>query len=74
MPLYRSSYIAMLETLMKQDMVKPMINLDKESLIGMNLILPDDLMAIVGAQVDTQKFANFLLEGHLEILKEALMI
>ena len=64
----------MLGTMLKQDMVKPMINLDKETLVNMNLILPDDLMAIVGAQVDTKAFANFLLDGHLEIIERALMI
>ncbi|MBR6126133.1 hypothetical protein IKQ21_00445, partial [bacterium] len=68
------TYINMLSTMMKQDMVKPMIALEKETLIKMNSILPDDLMAIVGAQVDTKKFAQFLLDGHLEILKEAMMI
>ena len=64
----------MLGTMMKQDMVKPMINLEKETLVSINSLLPDDLMAIVGAQVDTKMFANFLLDGHLELLEEALMI
>ena len=68
------TYINMLSTLMKQDMVKPMVALQKETLIGMNSLLPDDLMAIVCAQVDTKEFAKFLLDGHLEILKEAMMI
>ncbi len=68
------AYINMLSTLQKQDMVKPMIALNKESLIGMIQLLPDDLMAIVGAQVDTKEFAKFLIDGHLEILEEALMI
>ena len=68
------AYVNMLGTLMKQDMVKPMINLEKETLIAMNSILPEDLMSIVGAQVDTKLFAQFLLDGHLEILEKALMI
>ena len=68
------SYVNMLSTMYKQDMVKPMEALDKESLIKMISILPDDLMSIVGAQVDTMKFANFLLEGRLDVIKEALMI
>ena len=64
----------MMGTMLKQDMVKPMIALDKDSLVNMISILPDDLMAIVGAQVDTKKFAEFLLDGHLDVLKEAMMI
>lgn len=68
------AYIDMLGTMMKQDMVKPMIALSKDSLIGMNSILPPDLLSIVGAQVDTKQFAEFLIDGHLDILKEALMI
>ena len=51
------TYIDMLSTMMKQDMVKPMINLEKESLVNMITELPDDLMSIVAAQVDTKKFA-----------------
>lgn len=69
-----STYVNMLSTMMKQDMVKPMIALNKETLVEMNSILPDDLMAIVGSQVDTKVFAQFLLDGHLDVLKEALMI
>lgn len=68
------TYINMLETMMKQDMVKPMIALEKDSLVTMIQELPDDLMAIVGAQIDTKKFADFLLDGHLEILENAMMI
>jgi len=68
------SYVNMLGTMLKQDMVKPMIALDKDSLVRMLSILPDDLMAIVGAQIDTKKFADFLLDGHLDILQEAMMI
>ncbi len=68
------AYINMLSTLQKQDMVKPMIALKKESLINMIQLLPDDLMAIVGAQVDTKEFAKFLLDGHLEVLERAMMI
>lgn len=68
------SYVNMLGTMLKQDMVKPMVALDKESLVKMISILPDDLMAIVGAQVDTKKFAEFLLEGHMEVLEQAMMI
>ena len=68
------SYVDMLGTMMKQDMVKPMAALEKETLVKMISILPDDLMAIVGAQIDTKKFAEFLLDGHLDVLKDAMMI
>ncbi len=68
------TYIDMLSTMMKQDMVKPMINLEKESLVNMITELPDDLMSIVAAQVDTKKFAEFILDGHIDLLEGALMI
>ena len=68
------TYIDMLSTMMKQDMVKPMINLEKESLVNMITELPDDLISIVAAQVDTKKFAEFILDGHTDLLEGALMI
>ncbi len=68
------SYVNMLATLMKPEMIKPMIFLEKETLIKMVSILPDDLLSIVAAQVDTKKFAEFLLDGHTDLLKDALMI
>ena len=70
----REAYLRMLETLQKPDMVKPMIGLEKESLLKMIDKLPSDLMAIVGAQIDTKVFAKFLLDGHLEVLQRAMMI
>lgn len=68
------AYVDMLETLMKAEMVKPMIALEKETMINMIAELPDELMSIVGAQVDTKKFAEFLIDGHLELLNKALMV
>ena len=68
------TYINMLSTMMKPDMVKPMINLNKESLVTMITELPADLMSIVAAQVDTQKFAEYILDGHTDLLEGALMI
>ncbi len=68
------TYINMLSTLMKPDMVKPMIALEKDSLVTMITELPEDLMSIVGAQIDTKVFAEFLLDGHTDLLEEALMI
>ena len=69
-----TAYTGMLETLMKQDMVKPMIGLEKESLIDIIKLLPDDMMSIVAAQIDTQDFAEYLLMGHLDVLEQAKMI
>lgn len=68
------TYVNMLNTLMKPEMVKPMIALEKESLVTMITELPDDFMAIVAAQVDTQKFAEFLIDDRLDLLEGALMI
>ena len=68
------TYVTMLSTLMKGEMVKPMIYLEKESMIEMVSELPDDLLSIVAAQIDTKAFAEFLLEDHLELLEQALMV
>ena len=68
------TYVNMLSTLMKTEMVKPMIYLEKETMMEMVSILPDDLLSIVAAQVDTRAFAEFLLEGHTDVLEQALMI
>ena len=64
----------MLNTLMKPEMVKPMIALEKESLVDMISILPDDLMSIVASQIDTKVFTEFLMQGHLDMIEDALMI
>lgn len=68
------TYVDMLSTLIKPDMVKPMIMLNKETLVEMISELPDDLMSIVGAQIDTRELAKFLQDGHMDLLKEALMV
>jgi hypothetical protein len=67
-------YVDMLGTLMKNDMIPSMVALEKESLINMITVLPDDLMSIVAAQVDTKEFAKFLMDDHLDFLKQAMMI
>ena len=59
---------------MKNDMVPSMIALEKETLVNMISVLPEDLMSIVAAQVDTKEFAKFLIEGHMEFLQQAWMI
>lgn len=68
------TYVDMLSTLMKQDMVKPMVFLEKDTLIDMVSILPPDLLSIVTAQVDTKEFAEFILDGHMDLLEGAMMI
>ncbi len=68
------TYVNMLSTMMKTDMVKPMVYLEKESILEMVSFLPSDLLSIVAAQVDTKDFAEFLLDGHTDILEQALMI
>lgn len=68
------TYLKMLNTMMKPDMVKPMIMLNKDSLVNMITELPRDLMSIVGAQIDAREFAKFLQDGHMDLIEEALMI
>jgi len=56
-------------------MIKPMIMLDKETLVKFVSILPDELMSIVASQVDTYKFAKFLQHGsNMKVIEQALMI
>jgi hypothetical protein len=68
------TYVNMMNTLMKPDMIKPMIMLNKESLVNMVSDLPSDLMSIVAAQVDTKDFAKYLQDGHMDLIEDALMI
>lgn len=68
------AYVNMLKTLLKPDMIKPMIMLNKETLINMISELPENLMSIVAAQVDTKEFAKFLQDGHMDLLEGAWMI
>ena len=68
------AYLDIFRRMTKQDMVKPMVALQKETLCRMMIDLPDDLLSIVCSQVDTKKFAQFLLDGHHDVLDKALMI
>ena len=67
-------YVDMLNKLMKNDMIPSMIALEKETLVDMIKVLPEDLISVVAAQVDTKEFAKFVMDGHLDILKQSLMI
>lgn len=68
------TYVEMLSTLMKPEMVKPMIMLSKDSLVGMISELPPDLMSIVAAQIDPEDLAKFLQKGHMDLIEDALMV
>ena len=68
------TYVNMLNTLLKPEMVKPMIMLNKETLVNMISELPADMMSIVASQVDAKEFAKFLQKGHMDLIEEAWMI
>ena len=68
------TYVNMLNTLFKPEMVKPMIMLNKETLANMLTELPSDLMSIVTSQIDPLKFAIFLQDGHMDLIRKAWMI
>ena len=70
----QTSYLEMLNKLMKPEMVKPMIMLEKETMVKMLEELPAEFMAIVASQIDTRDFAKFLQDGHMDLIEEALMI
>ena len=64
------SYTDMVSQLQKPDLVKSMIALDGESLERMTKQLPEDLFSIVATQVDTKKFAKFLIDRCPELLEK----
>lgn len=68
------TYVNMLSTLMKQDMVAPMVMLNKETLMEIDAILPAELLSIVATQIDTRDFAKYLQDGHMDLLQSAMMI
>lgn len=68
------TYVNMLSTLIKPDMVKPMIMLEQETLIKMVSKLPEDLLSVVASQVDAKELAKLLQHGHMDLIEEALMI
>ena len=68
------SYVEMLNTLMKNDMIKPMIMLSQETMIDMLINLTPELLSVVAAQIDEKKFAVFLQDGHMELLESAMIM
>lgn len=57
----------------KPDMVKAMAVLEQEELIKMNEELPNDLLSIVITQIDTEKFAEILMDRMPELIAEFLL-
>ena len=69
-----STYVNMLSTMLKPDMIKPMIMLNKDTMVEMISELPKDLMSIVASQIDTRELAKFLQKGHMDLIEDAWMI
>ena len=63
-------YTDMLKTLMKPDIIKPMIVLEKETLMDMLLELDEQYLSIVMVQVDTQMFAEYLMKDCQSLLED----
>ncbi len=63
-------YINMLNTLMKPDIIKPMEVLEKETLMEMVSQLDENYLSIVMVQVDTQMFAEYLMQDCQPLLEE----
>ena len=68
------TYVKMMDTLPKPEMVKPMIELNQFTLIDMVMQLPPDMMSIVAAQIDPTDFATFLQHNRMRVLEIAKMI
>lgn len=68
-------YVEMLDKqLMKNEIIPSMIVLEKETLVNMISTLPEELMSVVASQIDTDVFAKYLMNGHLDLLKDAWMM
>lgn len=68
-------YVNMLGSLLKPDMITPMVMLNKETLVGMISELPEDLMSIVAAQTGAVDFARFLQRHNtMGLIERALMV
>ena len=69
-----NAYTDMIQTnKQKPDMVKSMSVLEPEELIKMNEELPNDLLSIVITQIDTEKFAEILMDRMPEFIAEFLL-
>ena len=69
-----NAYTDMIQTnKQKPDMVKSMSVLEPEELIKMNEEFPNDLLSIVITQIDTEKFAEILIDRMPEFIAEFLL-
>lgn len=68
------TYVNMLNTMLKPEMIKPMIMLNHETLVKMTTELPKELMAVVASQIDPVDFAIYLQDGHMDLIEDAWMI
>ena len=66
-------YVDMLSTMLKPDMITPMIALDDETMMKIVSELPQDLLATVITQVDNELLAEFLADGRQDLLKTAIL-
>lgn len=63
------TYVNMLSTLMKPDLVPAMVMLKQETLINMLSELPPEFISVIGAQIKPKDLAFLLQDGNLDILK-----
>ena len=63
-------YTEMLKGLMKPDIIKPMIVLEKETLMEMMMEMDESYLSIVMVQVDTQMFAEYLMKDCQSLLEK----
>lgn len=63
-------YTDMLKGLMKPDIIKPMIVLEKETLMEMMMEMDESYLSIVMVQVDTQMFAEYLMKDCQSLLEK----
>lgn len=69
-----NAYTDMIQTnKQKPDMVKSMAVLEQEELINMTEELPNDLLSVVITQIDTEKFAEILMDRMPEFIAEFLL-
>lgn len=69
-----NAYTNMIDThKQKPDMVKSMAVLEQEELVKMTEELPNDLLATVITQMDTEKFAEIMMDRMPEIIAEFLL-
>ncbi|MBQ3311788.1 hypothetical protein IJG72_06895 [bacterium] len=66
------SYLMMLYTLDKEDMMPCVNALQKETLVNMNSNLPQELMATVLTQMDTKEMARLIINDYPQVMHQLL--